>query len=142
MNTSSRRKRFQTMSQINVVPYIDVMLVLLVIFMVTAPMMNPGLVELPPVGKSTTPPAQPIEVSIKASGQLVIIDRDAGGSARSVSEEELVQSLKTALAVKPDRPVVIGADRRVEYGRVMKIMDMLQSEGVSRVGLLTRPRTN
>jgi biopolymer transport protein TolR len=142
MNTSSRRKRFQTMSQINVVPYIDVMLVLLVIFMVTAPMMNPGLVELPPVGKSATPPAQPIEVSIKASGQLVIIDRDTGGSARSVSEEELVQDLKAALAGKPDRPVVIGADRRVEYGRVMKIMDMLQSEGVSRVGLLTRPRTN
>ena len=128
MNTSSRRKRFQTMSQINVVPYIDVMLVLLVIFMVTAPMMNPGLVELPPVGKSATPPAQPI-------------DRDTGGSARSVSEEELVQDLKAALAGKPDRPVVIGADRRVEYGRVMKIMDMLQTEGVSRVGLLTRPRT-
>ena len=138
----SRRKRFQTMSQINVVPYIDVMLVLLVIFMVTAPMMNPGLVELPPVGKSSTPPPQPIEVSIKAGGQVVLIDREAGGSARSVNEAELVKEIKAALATKADRPVVIGTDRRVEYGRVMKIMDLLQTEGVTRVGLLTRPRTN
>ncbi|MFO1321147.1 MAG: protein TolR [Burkholderiales bacterium] len=136
----SRRKRFTTMSQINVVPYIDVMLVLLVIFMVTAPMMNPGLVDLPQVGKSATPPAQPIEVSIKAGGQVVLIDRDAGGSARSVSEADLVREVKQALTARPDRPVVIGADRRVEYGQVMKIMDLLQGQGVARVGLLTRPR--
>jgi len=140
MPSMPRRKRFPTMSQINVVPYIDVMLVLLVIFMVTAPMMNPGLVDLPPVGKSSTPPPQPIEVSIKASGQVVLIDRDVGGSARSVSEAELVSEVKQALAARPDRPVVIGADRRVEYGRVMKVMDLLQGEGVARVGLLTRPR--
>lgn len=138
----SRRKRFSTMSQINVVPYIDVMLVLLVIFMVTAPMMNPGLVDLPQVGKSAAPPPQPLEVSIKAGGQVVLIDRDVGGSARSVSDAELVRAVRTALAAKPDRPVVIGADRRVEYGTVMRVMDLLQEEGIPRVGLLTRPRSN
>lgn len=137
-----RRKRFSTMSQINVVPYIDVMLVLLVIFMVTAPMMNPGMVDLPQVGKSTEPPPQPLEVSIKAGGQIVFIDRDQGGSARSVSEAELVRAIKQALSVKGDRPVVISADRRVEYGQVMRVMDALQGEGIARVGLLTRPRSN
>ena len=137
-----RRRRFTTMSQINVVPYIDVMLVLLVIFMVTAPMMNPGMVDLPEVSKSSEPPAQPLEVTIKVGGSVVLIDRDAGGSARSVSESELVREVKAALAKKRERPVVVGADRRVEYGQVMRIMDLLQSQGVARVGLLTRPGTH
>ncbi|MBI1395415.1 MAG: protein TolR [Betaproteobacteria bacterium] len=139
---NSRRKRFNTMSQINVVPYIDVMLVLLVIFMVTAPMMNPGLVDLPEVGKSSAPPPEPLEVSIKVGGQVVLIDRMAGGSARSVTQTELVREIRKALEAKPDRPVVIGADQRVEYGKVMKVMDLLQQEGIPRVGLLTRPRSN
>ena len=138
---SLRRKRHPTMSQINVVPYIDVMLVLLVIFMVTAPMMNPGMVELPPVGRASTPPPQPVEVSVKAGGQVVLIDREAGASARAVNEAELAVAVKALVAARPDRPVVVGADRRVEYGQVMRIMDLLQSEGVTRVGLLTRPRT-
>ena len=137
-----RRRRFTTMSQINVVPYIDVMLVLLVIFMVTAPMMNPGMVDLPEVSKSSEPPAQPLEVTIKVGGSIVLIDRDAGGSARSVSEAELVREVKAALDKKRERPVVVGADRRVEYGQVMRIMDLLQSQGVARVGLLTRPGTH
>lgn len=137
-----RRRRFTTMSQINVVPYIDVMLVLLVIFMVTAPMMNPGMVDLPEVSKSAEPPAQPLEVTIKVGGSIVLIDRDAGGSARSVSEGELVREVKAALDKKRERPVVVGADRRVEYGQVMRIMDLLQSQGVARVGLLTRPGTH
>ncbi len=137
-----RRRRFTTMSQINVVPYIDVMLVLLVIFMVTAPMMNPGMVDLPEVSKSSEPPAQPLEVTIKVGGSVVLIDRDAGGSARSVSESELVREVKAALEKKRERPVVVGADRRVEYGQVMRIMDLLQSQGVARVGLLTRPGTH
>ncbi len=138
----TRRRRFRPMSQINVVPYIDVMLVLLVIFMVTAPMMNPGMVDLPEVSKSAEPPAQPLEVSIKTSGQIVLIDRDAGGSARAVSDADLVKEVKAAIEKKRDRPVVVGADRRVEYGRVMRVMDLLQSQGVARVGLLTRPGTH
>jgi biopolymer transport protein TolR len=132
----------KAMSDINVVPYIDVMLVLLVIFMVTAPMMNPGMVDLPEVSKSSEPPAQPLEVTIKVGGSIVLIDRDAGGSARSVSESELVREVKAALEKKRERPVVVGADRRVEYGQVMRIMDLLQTQGVARVGLLTRPGTH
>jgi len=119
-----------------------VMLVLLVIFMVTAPMMNPGMVDLPEVSKSSEPPAQPLEVTIKVGGSIVLIDRDAGGSARSVSESELVREVKAALDKKRERPVVVGADRRVEYGQVMRIMDLLQTQGVARVGLLTRPGTH
>ncbi|MDP1633596.1 MAG: biopolymer transporter ExbD, partial [Gallionellaceae bacterium] len=83
------------MNEINVVPYIDVMLVLLVIFMVTAPLMNPGVIDLPDIGQASTPPALPIEVSIRANGNLSVIDRDISGAERPVSRAELVEVIKS-----------------------------------------------
>ena len=82
---SERRARRRLMNEINVVPYIDVMLVLLVIFMITAPLINPGEIELPQIGKSLTPPVAPLEVIIDADGTLALRDRSVSGREEKVS---------------------------------------------------------
>ena len=129
------------MNQINVVPYIDVMLVLLVIFMVTAPLVNPGVVDLPSVGKSSNPPVAPLEVVIRADATLLLRDRSkAGSDERRVTNAELVAVLKMRQAGNADQPVVISADKDVRYEAVMKVMDELQRANVKRVGLMVRPR--
>jgi biopolymer transport protein TolR len=135
---NDRRKRTRLMSQINVVPYIDVMLVLLVIFMVTAPLITTSVIELPSVGRSNEAPMAPIEVTIRKDGSIVLRDRERGGAERRVDRDSLVHELKK-LMTKPDQPVVIAADQDVAYKHVVRIMDLLQSNGVARVGLLTRP---
>jgi len=128
------------MNQINVVPYIDVMLVLLVIFMVTAPMVNPGSVDLPSLGKSSQPPAAPLEVVIKADTSLLLRERDKGSTAeKPVSTQQLVAALKERQAKSPDTPVVIAADKDVRYDAVLKVMDELQRADIHRVGLLVKP---
>ncbi|MEQ1880478.1 MAG: protein TolR [Burkholderiales bacterium] len=134
------RRHPRLMNQINVVPYIDVMLVLLVIFMVTAPMMNPGAIDLPSIGKTSAPPAQPIEISIQEGGKLSLIDRDISGAERPVSRDELIKLIKSKQARKPDQPVVISADKNVRYEAVIDVMDMLQQNHVKRVGLLAKAR--
>ena len=129
------------MNQINVVPYIDVMLVLLVIFMVTAPLVNPGVVDLPSVGKSAQPPVAPLEVVIRADATLLLRDRSkAGSDERRVTNAELVAVLKMRQAGNADQPVVISADKDVRYEAVMKVMDELQRANVKRVALMVRPR--
>ena len=135
---SSRRKRRKLKAEINVVPYIDVMLVLLIIFMVTAPLINTSVIELPSVGRSTQVPVAPIEVTIRKDGSITLRDRERGGTERRVDRDSLVHELKK-LQSKPDQPVVIAADQDVAYKHVVRIMDLLQSNGVARVGLLTRP---
>ena len=137
-----RRVGRRLMNQINVVPYIDVMLVLLVIFMVTAPLMNPGVIDLPTIGKASAPPAQPIEISIRASGALSYIDRDLSNAERPLKDrDELLKVIKSKQAKKPDQPVVISADKDVKYEAVMQVMDLLQQNRVKRVGLLAKPRS-
>src|SRR5690349_25090918 len=106
-----KRRHPRLMNQINVVPYIDVMLVLLVIFMVTAPLMNPGTIDLPSIGKTSAPPAAPIEVSIRASGALSIIDRETSGAERPVTRDNLVKAIKERQGKNANRPVVISADK-------------------------------
>jgi len=136
------RRHPRLMNQINVVPYIDVMLVLLVIFMVTAPLMNPGVIDLPTIGKASAPPAQPIEISIRASGALSYIDRDLTNAERPLKDrDELLKVIKSKQAKKPDQPVVISADKDVKYEAVMQVMDLLQQNRVKRVGLLAKPRS-
>ena len=129
------------MNQINVVPYIDVMLVLLVIFMVTAPLVNPGVVDLPSVGKSAQPPVAPLEVVIRADATLLLRDRSkAGSDERRVTNAELVAVLKMRQAGNADQPVVISADKDVRYEAVLDVMDMMQQNQVKKVGLLVKPR--
>jgi biopolymer transport protein TolR len=139
MNTS-RRRQHRLVNQINVVPYIDVMLVLLVIFMVTAPLMNPGVVDLPSVGRAAQPNAVPIEITIRTNGDLSLIDRERAGGDRSIVLEDLVKMVKLAQGKRGERPVVIAAEKQVRYEQVMEVMDRLQQGDVKRVGLLVRPR--
>ena len=136
-----RRTKHRLMNQINVVPYIDVMLVLLVIFMVTAPLMNPGQIELPQVGKTSNPPVQPMEVTIRTDQSLWLRDRARGASERRVNRNELIQAIKEKQARSPDQAVVISADKDVRYESVLEVMDMLQQNQVKKVGLLAKPRT-
>jgi len=136
------RRHPRLMNQINVVPYIDVMLVLLVIFMVTAPLMNPGVIDLPTIGKASAPPAQPIEISIRASGALSYIDRDLSNAERPLRDrDELLKVIRSKQAKKPNQPVVISADKDVKYEAVIQVMDLLQQNRVKRVGLLAKPRS-
>jgi biopolymer transport protein TolR len=137
---SSRRSRL--MSDINVVPYIDVMLVLLVIFMVTAPLLPPGTIDLPKVGKSNPQPDAFIEVQIGAKGDVVLKAMNMAAST-GVSGEAKINFTELASSIKKlrgaaDVPVVISADKSVKYELVMKAMDELQKENVSRVGLMVK----
>jgi biopolymer transport protein TolR len=136
----SRRTSHPPMSQINVVPYIDVMLVLLVIFMITAPLMNPGQIDLPSVGKSLAPAASPLEIIIRKDTTLAIRDHGKGGQESPVSQEELVGRLQKSLKKNPDQPVVISADKNVRYEEVVNVMDMLQQQHIKKIGLLAKSR--
>lgn len=133
-----RRSR-RAISQINVVPYIDVMLVLLVIFMVTAPFINPGHVELPSVGKSGKAPVAPLEVIVKRDGSVWLRDRALPDQIEQVSEGRLAQQVAERLERHRDRAVVISADKDVRYEAVMQVMDALRRAGMPRVGLLVKP---
>ncbi len=127
------------MNQINVVPYIDVMLVLLIIFMVTAPMIQSGSVNLPSVGKAPTPPAQAIEVRLDEDLSLHVLDHSKKAPERKVSEDELLAVLQQAQTRNAEQPVLIAADKRVRYESVMNLMDLLQKNQVQKVGLLVQP---
>lgn len=138
---SDRRSKTRLMNEINVVPYIDVMLVLLVIFMVTAPMMNPGQVDLPQVSKSSTPAPAPLEVVIKKDNSLALRDHAKGAAESSIGLEELVSILKSRQADQSEQAVVISADKSVRYEEVINVMDVLQQQHIKKVGLLTQART-
>jgi biopolymer transport protein TolR len=121
-------------NDINVVPYIDVMLVLLVIFMVTAPMITPGLITLPSVGQAAEVPAKPVEVQIAKDDIISIRVREPGAEFQKINSQNIVGEVQSR--VTADTPVVISADGQVPYETVMKIMDQLRTSGISRLGLL------
>jgi biopolymer transport protein TolR len=135
-----RRSARRLMNQINVVPYIDVMLVLLVIFMITAPLINPGQIELPSVGKTSDPAVQPMEVSIQADGTLLMRDRAGSMQERRITRDELIAAIRQKQKQNPGQAVVIAADKDVRYEAVLEVMDMLQQNHVAKVGLLAKPR--
>jgi biopolymer transport protein TolR len=131
----ARTRKRRMMNQINVVPYIDVTLVLLVIFMVTAPMTNPGLVELPKVGQTLKQAGAPLMVTVKKNGATEL-------DGKSVERDQLLFEIKNALQKTPERSVVVAADEKVEYGKVIQVMDMLKKAQVEKVGLLFQPTPN
>jgi len=137
---SHHRPANRLMNEINVVPYIDVMLVLLVIFMVTAPLMNPGQIDLPSVAKSLAPPLAPLEVIIKKDTTLALRDHANGGMESSVSRDELIAILKATQEKQAEQAVVISADKNVRYEEVINVMDLLQQQHIQKVGLLTQAR--
>jgi biopolymer transport protein TolR len=139
--TEGGRRRM--MSDINVVPWIDVMLVLVVILMVSAPFVNPSLVELPSVGKSTRAPDAPLEVIVKADGSLLLRDRApgaaSGGAAVPIELDQLLATVKSRQKTHPDTPVVIAGDKKVRYEAVTRVLDTLYKNNVRRVGLMVKP---
>ena len=132
-----RQRRLK--NEINVVPYIDVMLVLLVIFMVTTPMMMTGSIDLPTVGKAQQTPTAPIEIMIKADRKLAVREEGRKNAERPLAREELVRYVKAAQEKDPNRAVVIAGDKNVKYEAVLDVMDQLQRAQVARVGLLVQP---
>jgi biopolymer transport protein TolR len=136
----ARRAKHRLMNEINVVPYIDVMLVLLIIFMVTAPMINHGQIELPQIGKSLATPAAPLEVIIKADGSLTLRDRAQSAVEQKVDRNQLIEAIKQKQAQNAEQPVVIAADKNVRYEEVMNVMDILQQNQVQKVGLLAQQK--
>ena len=123
----------RSIGEINMVPFIDVMLVLLVIFMVTAPLITTGVVDLPSVGKSAQRPNKVIEVIVGSDEQLRL--KVDGGEAAPATLRDLVARVRQGQGADADAPVVISADRNVKYEAVVKVMDTLQRAGVKRVGL-------
>ncbi|HJS39485.1 MAG TPA: protein TolR [Burkholderiales bacterium] len=137
----AHRKR-RPMYDINIVPYVDVMLVLLVIFMVTAPLITPGVIDLPSVSKASNAPAAPLEVVIRQNRSMLLRVRDAHGALaeeRPVARGELAKLIRERQAKNPDRPVLIAADKDVRYEAVLNVMDELQRQQVRRIGLLVQP---
>ena len=134
-----RQRPRRAMSQMNVVPYIDVMLVLLVIFMATAPFLSPSQIELPRVGQGSSTPVGPLEVVVRSNASLILRDRAADGREEPFEEGRLVAELRARQAARPGQPVVIAGDRNLRYEQVMRLMDLLQRGGVERIGLLVQP---
>ena len=129
---SSRSRGRRTISEINMVPFIDVMLVLLIIFMVTAPMITPSMVDLPSVGKADKPPDQVVQVVIQKDERLELV---SNGKTDSATLGSVAASVKRLVGDGTNTAVVISADRSVKYETVVKVMDSLQRAGIARVGL-------
>jgi biopolymer transport protein TolR len=129
---SSRGRGRRTINEINMVPFIDVMLVLLIIFMVTAPMITPSMVDLPSVGKAAKQPDQVIQVVVQKDDSLEMIN---DGKTQKTNLDALANSVRVAQTGQANSAVVISADRNVKYETVVKVMDTLQRSGIQRVGL-------
>ena len=131
-----RQRRLK--NEINVVPYIDVMLVLLVIFMVTTPMMTTASIDLPSVGKAPAAPTAPLEIAIKADQSLLLTDRAGNGKEQRIERSTLKARVLAAQTKNPEQPVLIAGDKNVKYEAVLSVMDELQRAQVKRVGLLVQ----
>ena len=135
----SRNRGRKLMGEINVVPYIDVMLVLLIIFMVTAPMLSQGVkVDLPKAAAEPIQPdkLEPLLLSVDAAGAMYL---NLGDPKRSLAPDRLLELASAALRREPERPVLVKADKAVPYGRVVEGMVLLQQAGARKVGFVTEP---
>jgi biopolymer transport protein TolR len=133
---STRRRGRRTINEINMVPFIDVMLVLLIIFMVTAPLITPSMIALPKVGQAASQPVKPIQVLIDKSERIEI---RTSGPAQAATLATVGQAVKRLQPAVPEgeqtAPVVISADKSIKYETVVKVMDALNKAGVSRIAL-------
>ena len=130
---SARGRR--AINDINMVPFIDVMLVLLIIFMVTAPLISPSVIDVPSVGKAATQPEQVIQVLIDAQEKIEVKSTGTTSTQISVNLSSLPQQVMQLQGGNANTPVVISADKGIKYETVVKVMDSLQRAGVQRVGL-------
>jgi biopolymer transport protein TolR len=129
---SSRGRGRRAMNEINMVPFIDVMLVLLIIFMVTATVITPGAINIPTAGQSSKTPDKRVDVMIDGEGKLSL-----GGELKekNITEKQAIAAIKAALASNPEMPVMIAADSELRYQQVITMMKQLREAGVQRVGL-------
>ncbi len=131
----SRGRGRRTINEINMVPFIDVMLVLLIIFMVTAPLITPSVVDLPSIGKAARKPDQVIEIVVGKDEGLTLKAQDSSTRIKLGELAVNVKRLQSAAGKDASSAVVISADKSVKYETVVKVMDTLQRAGVQRVGL-------
>ncbi|MFZ6674985.1 ExbD/TolR family protein [Undibacterium sp. Rencai35W] len=139
-----RKRKFK--AEINVVPYIDVMLVLLVIFMVAAPMTNPSVINLPTAGQSTQPPSDYIEITLDTNKYAISINTkgSSNGNSKQESKEtaanhkQLMQKLKEYHDAKPDLSVMVSADKEMKYDEIIQVISEAKKLGINRVGLATK----
>ncbi|WP_218132046.1 ExbD/TolR family protein [Undibacterium oligocarboniphilum] len=140
-----RKRKFK--AEINVVPYIDVMLVLLIIFMVASPMTNPSVINLPTAGQSTQPPSDYIEITLKPDANATIsLNSRNGANGHNLQEgkeearnrQQLLQKLREYHDAKPDLSVLVSADKGIVYDEVVQVISEAKKLGINRVGLATR----
>ena len=135
-----RQRRLK--NEINVVPYIDVMLVLLVIFMVTAPMIQQGTINVPSAGAGTPPPqAEAIFIEVKADGAYALRASNSG-TPRPVRRDQLSTALKDALAKNPEQPFLVAADSKLDYQKVIDVLETARDAGVRKISLVTQSTTS
>jgi biopolymer transport protein TolR len=115
------------------------MLVLLIIFMVSAPLINPGQIDLPQAAAKLDPAVAPLEVRVRPNGDLYLVDRNRSTDEVRVDRQRLLEALRQAQSDNPDQAVVIAGDRSVRYEEVLQVLDLLQRSNVKRVGLLAKP---
>jgi biopolymer transport protein TolR len=113
--------------------------VLLIIFMVAAPLINPGQIDLPQAAQKLDPAVAPLEVRVRQNGDLAYVDRNVSPQEWNVDRAALLAYIRKAQSAAPNQAVVIAGDRRVRYEEVLKVLDLLQQGGVKHVGLLARP---
>ena len=133
------RQRKHRLAEMNVVPYIDVMLVLLIIFMITSPLLTQGVdVNLPTVKQAKTlmPEKKPIVVTMNAKGEIFLEYED---KPRALLASELVMEIKNFMATTPNLEVLIKGDSELPYGEVIEMMGLLRAAGIDKVGLITKP---
>jgi biopolymer transport protein TolR len=139
MPSAGKRGKRRMMNEINVVPYIDVMLVLLVIFMVTAPLIPSGVIDLPSAGKSNTAPDAYVEILVRVGGRYAL---KTHGTAQSVDRETNRKELDAVVDAvhdsEPKLPFVISGERKVPYEDVISVMNALRERGINRVALMVK----
>lgn len=134
-----RSRKFK--SEINVVPYIDVMLVLLIIFMAAAPITNPGSIDLPSAAKSSLPPTEYIQITLKSdtTASIGIAGQQAGSNMENAGgRADLVRRLQSLHSANPELPVLIAADKEIKYNEVVQMISEAKKLGINRVGLATK----
>jgi len=137
-NSARKRKRYSQMSEINVTPFVDVMLVLLIVFMVTAPLLTVGIpVDLPKVKASAlTDQKDPLEITVKLGGDIYLGESE-------VKVENLIPRLNAITELNKDTRIYVRGDRVVAYGRIIEIMSLVNSAGYTKVALVTQnPKEN
>ncbi len=131
-SVAGRGRGRRTINEINMVPFIDVMLVLLIIFMVTAPLIAPSMIDLPSIGKAAKQPDEIVQIVITKSEAIELKLKD---KTTSVGLTDVAAMVKQNLGTGTNTAVVISADKTVKYETVVKVMDTLQRAGIARVGL-------